>query len=401
MEEALELIVGDDGDNTLPGSEGGDLILGAGGNDLIMGNGGGDDLVGQFGNDTLQGGSGNDTLQGLGDDDLLEGDEGDDTLEGGSGNDIAFGGSGDDTFILRGFFADYVIAVTTTIPDGNGGTVSGLDIADDRDLLAQAQPFLFDGTALVAEDIEFIEFADAGTTLDLANFDPTVETVAPLLTAVPAPFSLEVPGAPATPFLAPIDVVIPSDGSDPEVATITSEFLNVSAATVAGDPQTVEYQLLSLPTEGNLVLNGEVLTDDDVNVPARFTQADIDGGLLTYVVDVPLPAGVNSDSFEFSVTSGDFIIDALPVIRDDDNGDIVAQPGLDEDNMFVPLAVNFDLVPDFSLDVDGNGQVDLLFDGFNILRSIIGNLDGLIEPAPGAPATSADIIATLEQLNPA
>ncbi|MCC5617389.1 hypothetical protein LC605_20325 [Nostoc sp. CHAB 5836] len=66
--------------------------------DLIVGNNGNDTLSGGLGNDTLTGGNGNDTLSGGLGNDTLTGGNGNDNLYGGYGNDSLIGGSGTDTF---------------------------------------------------------------------------------------------------------------------------------------------------------------------------------------------------------------------------------------------------------------------------------------------------------------
>jgi Ca2+-binding RTX toxin-like protein len=59
-----DLLVGDDGANTISGGDGDDFVLGAAGNDLISGNVGHGVFVGGDGNDTFDGGSGNELLAG-------------------------------------------------------------------------------------------------------------------------------------------------------------------------------------------------------------------------------------------------------------------------------------------------------------------------------------------------
>lgn len=86
-----DLIVGNNGTNTLTGTAWSDILRGEGGNDTLLGLAGDDLLVGGAGNDNLDGGAGRDTLQG---------DAGDDTLDGGQDADSLAGGVGDDTYIV-------------------------------------------------------------------------------------------------------------------------------------------------------------------------------------------------------------------------------------------------------------------------------------------------------------
>ena len=59
-----------------------------------------DVIRGGLGNDTLVGAAGNDVLNGLAGDDVLRGDDGDDHLTGGDGNDTLLGGAGSDIFVF-------------------------------------------------------------------------------------------------------------------------------------------------------------------------------------------------------------------------------------------------------------------------------------------------------------
>ena len=87
-------------DNVIMSNNGNDTLGGQGGNDTLYGNGGKDAIDGGTGNDKLDGGSG---------DDLLTGGAGNDRLDGGYGNDVMFGesygsgvGPGNDTFVFHG-----------------------------------------------------------------------------------------------------------------------------------------------------------------------------------------------------------------------------------------------------------------------------------------------------------
>jgi Ca2+-binding RTX toxin-like protein len=84
-----DMLIGDDGANS---------IRGYNGDDTLKGGGGADYLRSDFGNDTLQGGNGADYLWGGFGDDILDGGNDDDILEGVAGNDTMSGGSGNDTY---------------------------------------------------------------------------------------------------------------------------------------------------------------------------------------------------------------------------------------------------------------------------------------------------------------
>ncbi|MEM1256482.1 MAG: lectin-like protein [Cyanobacteria bacterium P01_H01_bin.21] len=95
-----DLLIGDDGNNSLWANAGNDTIEGGAGNDNLRGHNGDDILFGGVGNDGLQGNFGNDTLNGDVGNDSLFGNEGDDILAGGAGNDRLEGGQGSDIFVL-------------------------------------------------------------------------------------------------------------------------------------------------------------------------------------------------------------------------------------------------------------------------------------------------------------
>ena len=369
---AADLISGLAGDDLITGDGGDDFLFGGDGGDSIEGGEGDDDVLGQAGNDTLRGDLGDDSLLGLSGDDLLEGGAGGDFLEGGTGNDTILGGAEADTAVFGGNFADYTIAATNDIPTGDGETVAGLEIVDTRTEFPET---LINGTDLVAGDVEFLEFADGGSVLDLAGFDPTAELQAPVLLAVAAADFVADPGEAESPFVSAIEVEIPADGSNPDSVTITSTELSVS-----GDPVEVTFALESVPTVGTLLLAGETLAAGDT-----FTQADINAGSLSYEISEPVPAGASSDGFEFSAVSGPFALTAFPVIRDGE-GNVTAEAGADAvTGLFLPLAVSFNLAPEFDLDVDQNGEAEALTDGLNVLRVLLGAPTASIELGANTP----------------
>ena len=144
-----DVIVGDEGPNSLSGAASQDLIMGGAGNDLI-GAGPADDAVHAGpGNDTVFGASGEDELHGDRGADTLEGYQGDDFLDGGDdddpllagqgGDDTVYGGEGDDIL-----FGDYEPCGGPDCEDefgddlldgGSGGETSG-DLGDGGPHLA-------------------------------------------------------------------------------------------------------------------------------------------------------------------------------------------------------------------------------------------------------------------------
>ena len=174
-----ELVVGDEGNDSILGGEGDDLLDGDDGNDVIEGEGGDDIIGGGTGNDTLRGGGGRDWIVGdsgddyidggLGNDDIFAGD-GDDTAKGGDGDDLLFGGSGDD--YLLGESGDDFIDGGDGLGDvaAYGGArdqysvefnVDGLlevrDLVEDRngnDIVKNVETLLFeDGNELLVSDL--------------------------------------------------------------------------------------------------------------------------------------------------------------------------------------------------------------------------------------------------------
>ncbi|MEM7555092.1 MAG: serine hydrolase [Cyanobacteria bacterium P01_A01_bin.84] len=136
--EESDVIVGDDGNNTLAGEERNDTIAGGLGNDLIFGQGGDDVLRGDLnnrssggtvgGDDTIYGGAGNDRIGGKGGNDLIFGEAGDDRIWGDAGNDTISGGLGNDT--LHGGIGDDVFVLKE-----NQGTDTIVDFQIDDDLI--------------------------------------------------------------------------------------------------------------------------------------------------------------------------------------------------------------------------------------------------------------------------
>lgn len=96
IDDALRIVLGTAGSESLSGGEDADRLRGLDGDDTLSGQGGMDSIEGNGGNDVLQGGSGADLLDGGVDDDALHGDADDDVMFGGAGDDSLYGGAGAD-----------------------------------------------------------------------------------------------------------------------------------------------------------------------------------------------------------------------------------------------------------------------------------------------------------------
>lgn len=95
----MDIIYGNDGNDTIDGKTGNDRLFGNAGADRIKGSAGDDLINGGADNDSLSGGSGKDLLQGSGGADVMNGGGGNDTLQGQIGNDTLNGWSGRDVLI--------------------------------------------------------------------------------------------------------------------------------------------------------------------------------------------------------------------------------------------------------------------------------------------------------------
>ncbi len=157
--EFNDILLGYDGESTVPGDTFTNIFFGNGGNDLLDGRGGSDSLYGGTGNDTILGRDGND---------LIEGDEGDDSLNGGLGADTVSGGDGRDIFVGA--------AAGDLIDGGSGG-----DDFDTLDL-AGAGPLrvVFDANDPEAGTVQFLD-TNGVVTGTLTFFE--IESVIPCFTA--------------------------------------------------------------------------------------------------------------------------------------------------------------------------------------------------------------------------
>ncbi|TNC73672.1 M10 family metallopeptidase C-terminal domain-containing protein [Rubellimicrobium roseum] len=135
-----DILIGDEGSNTLDGGAGGSTIFGLDGDDRIIG--GRDTLASRDinntidvedledqtesddGNDALYGGRGNDTLLGGAGDDTLDGGRGDDILKGQDGIDVFRGGAGADT-VDYSEESPFQLLVNLQTNVASGGTGSG------------------------------------------------------------------------------------------------------------------------------------------------------------------------------------------------------------------------------------------------------------------------------------
>lgn len=100
---------------------------------------------------------------------------------------------------------------------------------------------------------------------------------------------MQEPGVP--PNLTIMDVMVPELGSK----AILKNYLLATSPDIS--PDQITYTLLTLPTEGKLILNGSI-----VKLQTKFTQKDINDGLLTYVNINP---EADTDLFRFAVTTND------------------------------------------------------------------------------------------------
>jgi|GEM_PF-3414144 len=98
-ENGDDILIGQDGTDSLDGGNNEDHIFGRQGNDTLVGGFGDDYLFGGINDDSLLGGAGADVLRGGNDLDTLNGEDGDDILIGGSGQDVLVGGVGKDILI--------------------------------------------------------------------------------------------------------------------------------------------------------------------------------------------------------------------------------------------------------------------------------------------------------------
>ncbi|MDM0019124.1 peroxidase family protein [Variovorax saccharolyticus] len=142
-------------------------IIGSQGNDSITLNGGANLIDGQGGDDTLNAGAGNDTVHG---------GLGNDTIAGGTGVDTLNGNDGDDTF-------NYVIGDGSDAIDGGDGTNDRVNISGGPGAAAQTLAVVLAGNAIAAfagSTVAGIEAytADLGGGVDTLTYGTTATAVA-------------------------------------------------------------------------------------------------------------------------------------------------------------------------------------------------------------------------------
>ena len=156
---AIQIVVGGSGDDTISGNGVANTLDGGGGNDILSGLGGADTLIGGLGNDSLDGGAGNDQLDGGAGDDTLDAGTGSDIVAGGGGSDtISFtigdgvptidGGTGSDILNVVGTGGNNTLDAIfdgTVLTDFEGGTVVGVESVT-ADLLAGTDRLSYAGT---------------------------------------------------------------------------------------------------------------------------------------------------------------------------------------------------------------------------------------------------------------
>ncbi len=94
--DLFDILTGGDGNDEIHGGDGLDFIFGGDGADCLNGDNGPDVVFGDADDDCLQGGNGPDILRGNDGNDLIFGDNGADSISGGAGDDRLDGGNGPD-----------------------------------------------------------------------------------------------------------------------------------------------------------------------------------------------------------------------------------------------------------------------------------------------------------------
>ncbi|MGE3365049.1 MAG: calcium-binding protein [Rhizobiaceae bacterium] len=94
-----DIVLGDNGEDTMGGGKDGDVLFSLDGDDNVYGGDGSDVIYGGLGDDHLYGGAGNDWMAGGAGKDVLWNGAGNDTVGGGLGTDILIGGDGNDMLL--------------------------------------------------------------------------------------------------------------------------------------------------------------------------------------------------------------------------------------------------------------------------------------------------------------
>ena len=173
-------ISGSDGNDLLFGTagSGGQLIDGGAGHDMIVGNNGEDTLLGGSGHDVIFGSLGADQLRGGDGNDNLFGGGGVDTLEGSVGNDALSGGAGDDTFVFgSGFGHDLIMDFNLTADTLQiASNINATGIADPSDLLSMLSADTF-GNAVITLGSDTITLSGISVADLTANIGTIVQIV--------------------------------------------------------------------------------------------------------------------------------------------------------------------------------------------------------------------------------
>ena len=145
----LNIINGDENDNTISGTDEGEIINGLAGNDTINGNDGKDEIHGNSGDDLLYGGTG---------DDVLDGGPGNDQMNGGEGSDnYIYFYDGSDTIIDTGAFGEDTLNLKAYLEDGT--QIWGETFFDENQILVfTGHPENSPGSYLLTEGIEKVDW---------------------------------------------------------------------------------------------------------------------------------------------------------------------------------------------------------------------------------------------------
>jgi Ca2+-binding RTX toxin-like protein len=166
-----DVVLGQDGDDSLSGSVHADRMDGGRDLDLIKGEGGDDLLTGGLHSDRLLGGDGQDSLFGGADADRLQGGSNDDVIVGGGGDDRLWGGDGDDLFVFRGGFGADVVADFDAIGDDHDVIKFGREMFSSFDDLSAAMTQVGDHVLIQVEGGASVVLTDVALAdLDSADF---------------------------------------------------------------------------------------------------------------------------------------------------------------------------------------------------------------------------------------
>ena len=287
-----------EGNDSFQGTNQGDAADGMGGDDVLVGDQGQDTLSGGAGDDQLFGGVGNDTLDGGTGNDQLFGDQGSDVLISGGGNDLMDGAEGNDTFQFTGAQHGDVITV-----DGGAGN-------DTIDLSSHQANNVSDTGSQITVNL------GGGQSFTINHSG--VENVV----TVPANTAPTAGGGSLTIDEDAAASAVSLLGTDPDAGDAVSS-----------------YRIETLPTDGQLLLNGAAVNANDV-----VTQAQIDGGQLTFQPNADWNGATSftykaHDGEAFSADTGTFNIN-VSAVNDAPAADAGADQAVDELNQVTLDASN-------------------------------------------------------------